>query len=114
MTAPSKTCTRSRLPSTTRTWTLTVSPGAKSGTSSRRLAWSMRSVGCIVHVLLCARGLRGAFAAREELVERSGERSDQMAEAELLETRPLGVGEPAPGHDEVRPALDGARQRLRV
>ena len=31
MTAPWKTWTRSRVPSTTRTWTLTVSPGANGG-----------------------------------------------------------------------------------
>src|ERR1700694_4500555 len=44
-TAPWKTWTRSRVPSTTRTCTLTVSPGRKSGMSSRRLSRSMMSVG---------------------------------------------------------------------
>src|SRR5262249_4484931 len=44
MTTPWKTWTRSRLPSTTRTWTFRVSPGAKSGMSSRRCARSTRSV----------------------------------------------------------------------
>ena len=44
MTTPWKTCTRSLLPSTTFTWTFRVSPAAKSGTSSRRLAWSITSV----------------------------------------------------------------------
>ena len=37
ITAPWKSWTRSRVPSTTRTWTFSVSPGAKSGMSSRRL-----------------------------------------------------------------------------
>ena len=45
MTAPSNTWTRSRLPSTTRTCTLRVSPAPKSGMSSRKLALSTRSVG---------------------------------------------------------------------
>src|ERR1700728_2007851 len=51
MTAPWKTCTRSRLPSTTRTCTLTVSPGRNSGMSSRRLSRSIVSVGCMKGVL---------------------------------------------------------------
>src|ERR1017187_617146 len=45
MTAPWNTWTRSRVPSTTRTWTLTVSPGRNSGMSSRRLSRSIMSVG---------------------------------------------------------------------
>ena len=36
ITTPWKTCTRSRLPSTTRTWTLTVSPGRNCGMPLRR------------------------------------------------------------------------------
>src|SRR5690348_4639284 len=47
MTTPWKTWMRSRLPSTTRTCTLTVSPGRNSGRSSRRLSASMVSVGCM-------------------------------------------------------------------
>src|ERR687898_888352 len=47
MTRPWNTWTRSLEPSTTRTWTLRVSPGAKSGMSLRRLVWSMRSVECM-------------------------------------------------------------------
>src|SRR6202042_3451818 len=45
MTAPWNTWTRSRVPSTTRTWTFTESPGRNSGMSSRRLSRSMMSVG---------------------------------------------------------------------
>src|SRR4029450_9808699 len=44
---PWKTCTRCRDPSTTRTWTLTVSPGRKSGRSSRSWSRSTTSVICI-------------------------------------------------------------------
>ena len=47
MTTPWKTWTRSRVPSTTRTCTLTVSPGLNGGTSSRSESRSMSSVGCI-------------------------------------------------------------------
>src|SRR4029453_8681890 len=104
MTAPSNPWTRSRVPPTPRTWTFTVSPGAKSGTSSRRLAWSTRSVGCIVYVLLGAGGTRG----------RSGKavkRSERVGQRELLEQRPLVGAHPAPGLDEVRPALDGPGHR---
>src|SRR3984957_17009379 len=58
MTAPWKTWTRSRVPSTTRTFTLTVSPGRNSGMSVRRLSRSIVSVGCMGGVLtslrLCA------------------------------------------------------------
>src|SRR5262245_20979774 len=48
ITTPSKTWTRSRLPSTTRTCTLTVSPGANSGTSSLIWVFSTTSVGFMV------------------------------------------------------------------
>jgi hypothetical protein len=43
MTTPSNTWTRERVPSTTRTWTLTVSPGQNSGMSSRRRDFSTMS-----------------------------------------------------------------------
>src|SRR4051794_2490526 len=51
MTTPWKTWIRSRLPSRTRTWTLTVSPGRNSGTSLRREAASIESRVCMVTVL---------------------------------------------------------------
>src|SRR5687768_3796151 len=47
ITTPWNTCTRSRVPSTTRTWTFNVSPGPKSGMSLRRWARSTRSVAFI-------------------------------------------------------------------
>src|SRR4051794_8141858 len=54
ITTPWKTWMRSRLPSVTRTWTFTVSPGRKSGTSLRREAASIESRVCI----------RGSFIVR--------------------------------------------------
>ena len=66
MTAPSKTWTRSRVPSTTRTWTLTVSPGANSGMSSRRLVASTMSVGFMTQAPAVGGGNRRAS-------DRSGE-----------------------------------------
>src|ERR1700761_2253204 len=69
ITAPWNTWTRSRLPSTTRTWTLTVSPGRNSGMSSRRLSRSIVSVGCMTGVLRSFRlgrmGLPGPRAGRD-------------------------------------------------
>src|SRR6187401_498007 len=47
ITTPWNTCTRSRVPSTTRTCTFNVSPGPKSGMSLRRWARSTRSVAFI-------------------------------------------------------------------
>src|SRR5262245_2784308 len=44
-TVPSKTWMRSLSPSTTRTWTFTVSPGRKAGTPLRRCSASMTSIG---------------------------------------------------------------------
>src|SRR4051794_30420798 len=98
---------RSLLPSTTRTWTLRVSPGANSGRSSLRLDWSTRSVGCM--------GFSGSVSAAR--LGRGG-RWDVRGWArtpsgvELGQQRPLVGRQPASGVDEVGPANDGPAQGL--
>src|SRR5262245_22105536 len=52
MTVPSKTWMRSLSPSTTRTWTRTVSPDLKVGTSLRSCSASIRSIGFMEPLLL--------------------------------------------------------------
>src|SRR5262245_52082954 len=54
-TVPSNTWMRSLSPSTTRTWTRTVSPGLKAGTPLRSCSASTRSIGVMsLHVLSAA------------------------------------------------------------
>src|SRR3712207_4815651 len=69
-TKPWKTWIRSRLPSTTRTCTLTVSPGRKSGRSSRICARSTTSVICMMDEAPwkagCAKGQHNATRALSE------------------------------------------------
>src|SRR5690606_35421978 len=119
MTTPWKTWTRSREPSTTRTWTFSVSPAANSGMSSRRLAWSTRSVEFMarhapgVGFLGTVRGKRGRTAARPR--DGSGYvrgRVGTNTETELLEHGPLLVAQPAPRLQQVGPVPGGAQQRL--
>src|SRR3712207_1312443 len=97
ITTPWNTWTRSRLPSTTRTWTFSVSPGEKAGTSSRRLARSTRSVG---------------FMARGLLQLPLGGRC-MVRQSRRFQQRDLLFGEAAPGLDEVRAVLQGTGDRHR-
>src|SRR4051794_10265753 len=97
MTTPWKTWMRSRLPSRTRTWTLTVSPGRNSGTSLRREAASIESRVCMVTVLA---------------PERAQARS--MCFGRRLSTVPQQAGQwkNSRSAEQVRPVLLGAPQRL--
>src|SRR4051812_49342168 len=97
MTTPWKTWIRSRLPSRTRTWTLTVSPGRNSGTSLRREAASIESRVCMVTVLA---------------PERAQARS--MCFGRRLSTVPQQAGrrKNSRSAEQVRPVLLGAPQRL--
>src|SRR3954451_14995859 len=99
MTTPWNTWTRSRLPSTTRTCTLRVSPGAQSGTSSRRLSRSIRSVG---------------FMARSNPRRWPSwtVRERPITIAVLPEQSHLLVGEAAAALDQVGTALQGPHQGL--
>src|SRR5438309_5270191 len=101
ITTPWNTCTRSRLPSTTRTCTFSVSPGAKSGMSSRRLARSTRSVAFNVRLL---EGVGSEGRSPMLPVGRSLR--------ELVEQPPL-VGRQGPGPEEVGAAIEGPPQRQR-
>src|SRR5215204_6914922 len=101
MTLPWKTWTRSLLPSTTRTWTFTSSPGAKSGMSSRSDSLSMRSVAFMAASCVCRRGTpRGRSRIRER--------------RELFQQALLAGGQPAARGDEVGAAGQCAVQRLGV
>src|SRR3954451_20178544 len=97
MTTPWKTWIRSRLPSRTRTWTLTVSPGRNSGTSLRREAASIESRVCMVTVLA---------------PERAQARS--MCFGRRLSTVPQQAGrrKNSRSAEQVGPVLLGAPQRL--
>src|SRR5215212_9687006 len=52
ITTPANTWIRDRFPSTTLTWTLTVSPGRKEGTSSRRDAESSSLISLLMRIFL--------------------------------------------------------------
>src|ERR1700691_142252 len=106
MTAPWKTCTRSRLPSTTRTCTLTVSPGRNSGMSSRRLSRSMISVGCMGRVLQVLRRW-----AELDIVAVPGQ---QLHLAGLLQQLDLGRAQATPGGDQVRAPLQRPHKGLEM
>src|ERR687898_165742 len=95
MTLPWKTWTRSLLPSTTRTWTFTSSPGAKSGMSSRSDSLSIRSVAFIAPSW--EKGSRRIRDGRE-----------------LFQQRDLVGAESAPGLDQIRPGDERPVQRLGV
>src|SRR5512134_3394880 len=99
ITLPWKTWTRSRLPSTTRTWTFTSSPGANDGMSSRRCCWSTRSVD---------------FMARPSEQQADGERSRIGDGGELFQQPAVGLGQPATGFDQVGSVAQRAVQRLGV
>src|SRR5215204_2830218 len=99
MTLPWKTCTRSLLPSTTRTWTLTSSPGANAGMSSRSDSLSMRSVAFMAALVRGSRARRGWSRIRDRW--------------ELFQQRPLLGGQPAAGVDEVRPRRHRPVEHLR-
>src|SRR5947209_18221498 len=96
ITAPWNTWMRSRLPSTTRTWTFTVSPGAKWGTSERRAVRSTRSVG---------------FMARQAPAQRRSA-GGMFRIAELVEEPALGGSDAAAGFDQVGTAVEGPGQGL--
>src|SRR5690606_7607930 len=133
ITTPWKTWTRSLLPSTTFTWTLRVSPETKSGTSSRRLLWSMRSVGFLtvsssgvarrgwrsggVHEAGWTHGPTMLVAARRTGKTGTDPRSAAVAVpalgAELLQQALLLGREAAARLDEVGPAPQRAGDRLR-
>src|SRR5215204_1140607 len=101
MTLPWKTWTRSLLPSTTRTWTFTSSPGAKSGMSSRSDSLSMRSVAFMAASCVCRRGTpRGRSRIRQR--------------RELFQQAFFGGRQASPGRDEVGAARERAVQRLGV
>src|SRR5271165_3656122 len=104
ITTPWKIWTRSRVPSTTRTCTLTVSPGRNSGTSSRRLSRSMISVGCMGRVLLVQMGWAGT-----NIVAVVGQ---HLHLARRLEHRHLVGTQPAPGRHQVRAPAEGVDQGL--
>src|ERR1700691_1691340 len=106
MTAPLNTCTRSRFPSTTRTCTLTVSPGRNSGMSSRRLSRSMISVGCMGRVLQVLRRW-----AELDIVAVLGQ---QLHLAGLLQQLHLVGPQAAPGGDQVRSPPQRPYQGLEV
>src|SRR3954470_13394305 len=67
MTTPWKTWMRERLPSTTRTWTFTESPGRKSGMSARNESASSASRGLIAAVLSLSSGSSGAASGMNRL-----------------------------------------------
>src|SRR4051794_30290230 len=109
-TTPWNSWTRSRLPSTTRTWTFRVSPGPKSGTSSRSATRSTRSVRFMAR--------RSSGREKGAADDASGCRAQELAavEAVLLgelgEERPLDIGELAAA-EEVGPSRQRSPQRLR-
>src|SRR6478752_1617979 len=101
ITMPWNTWTRSRLPSTTRTCTFRVSPGAKSGMSSRNCVRSTRSVAFIGNsgieepaMLLGVPGVREF--AQERLVGGAGSLGQQIGPAG---ERASQRGRPAPAPD---------------
>src|ERR687897_146060 len=111
MTTPWNTWTRSLEPSTTRTWTLSVSPGAKSGMSLRRLVWSTRSVGFIARRSGGGVVQAGSMRVSAEVpADQAGTRprSPRRArrkvavEIELGQQLPVGGVEAPAGVDEVR------------
>src|SRR5262245_31957398 len=110
MTTPWNTCTRSRVPSTTRTCTLRVSPGPKSGMSVRRWARSTRSV-AFIGILR-----HDASAALPQAGSDAGERFGQppillpFSEWLLVEQPLLVVGERPV--EQVGPAIEGPAERL--
>src|SRR4051794_30718367 len=67
MTTPWKTWMRERLPSTTRTWTFTESPGRKSGMSARNESASSASRVFIAAVLSLSSGSFGADSGMNPL-----------------------------------------------
>src|SRR6478735_3364988 len=117
ITTPWNTCTRSRLPSTTRTCTFSVSPGPKSGMSLRRWARSTRSVAFIgISPRIHRRIGRHAARAWPTAGAHAGERFEQplilpVSWERLLVEQPLLVVGEGPV-DEVGPPLEGAAQRL--
>ena len=103
MTAPWNTWTRSRVPSTTRTCTLTVSPGRNSGMSSRRLSRSMMSVGFMGRVSFGVRSIsppsatrarRSHQGIRRDTGRRCGHRCDPAPTRLLNRSRVRGAGAP--------------------
>ena len=99
MTTPWNTCTRSLLPSTTRTCTFNVSPGAKAGTSSRTLAASTRSVG---------------FMARQLRDSPQGNQQDTRSPTPAPRASAPRPARPPRRGDEVGATLDRPGQRLRA
>src|ERR671911_2523686 len=123
MTTPWNTWTRSLEPSTTRTWTLSVSPGAKSGMSLRRLVWSTRSVGFIARRsgggVVQAGSMRvSAEVPADQAGTRPrsprGARRKVAVEIELGQQLPVGGVEAPAGVDEVRPEFERAPEGLRA
>src|SRR5688500_19884257 len=110
MTLPWNTCTRSLLPSTTRTCTFSSSPGAKWGMSSRNWSLSMRSVAFMADrpegVGWRPRG--GADPGRRVGLSRIRDRRELFQQASFL------IGEAAAGLDDVRSGGDRSMERLGV
>src|SRR5690242_7342621 len=115
ITMPWNTWTRSRLPSTTRTCTLRVSPGAKSGMSSRSCVRSTRSVAFIGNsgieepaMLLVVPGVREF--GQERLVGRAEAVGQQIGPAGLR--APQRSGPPPARHPGMVTAGEHLRYRV--
>src|ERR1700712_316568 len=106
ITTPWKICTRCRLPSTTRTWTLSVSPARKAGTSLRFESASRSSRVCMSRVLTDIAG-RCAFGGSRSVRTRFRARENRGFPS-LLCHRIRWLGLTA----QVRPALPGPPDRL--
>src|SRR4051812_16308129 len=104
ITTPWNTWMRSRVPSTTRTWTLTVSPGLKAGTSSRRLPRSTRSVGFMARQAPQVGGPGRSRLARGRAIV--------GVDPLLRQQASLLVGEAAATFHQVRAVVHGPEQRL--
>src|SRR6476469_4383023 len=116
MTTPWNSWTRERLPSTTFTCTLRVSPARKAGTSSRRLAASSESSVCMgCRFLVGATGhSRASGGGRRPLVvrrlPRGGAATGSWRDCLVCHSRGVALKSP----QQVGSALGGARQPLLV
>src|SRR5688572_14026581 len=90
MTTPWKTWMRERLPSTTRTWTLTVSPGRNSGMSSRNESASSASR-VFISAVLSPSGSQSRCGQRYAPAVRSGELWLQGRSSRRVHRRPAAA-----------------------